>query len=1008
MSSASDTPPAPPSAAATDTKSPGGKKRRGALIPTLIVIALIVAFVFAASRIWTEVLWFDQLGYLNVFTTEVFTKVGLFIAAGAIFGALVWLALFLAYRSRPIYPPVTAKQQNLDRYRQSIEPLRRLLMWAVPIIVGLFAGSAAASQWTTFQLWINQESFGQVDPQFGLDIGFYVFTLPWLQFLVGFFKGAVIVALIGSVLTHYLYGAIKLPGSGGGSREWLTKPARLQLFIMAAVLMLLFGFGYWLDRYQSLTSEGSKFSGADYTDVHAVIPSKEIMVGVAVVVAVLFIVAAVRGSGTWRLPTIGISLMLVSAIVVGGVYPALIQKFQVEPNQQELEAEYIQRNINATREAYGLTDVDTQTYTAKTEAEQGALRADADTTASIRLLDPAVVSPSFRQLQQNKQYYNFPDTLSVDRYDIEGTLKDTVIAVRELNLAGLATAQRSWVNDHTVYTHGYGVVAAYGNTVASDGRPAFYQQGIPSTGKLGEYEPRIYFGQNSPEYSIVGAPEGSKPWELDYPDDAEETGQKNTTFTGNGGPKVDNIWTQLLYALRFGSEQILFSDRVNSESQILYDRDPRERVQKVAPYLTLDGRVYPAVVDEKVVWIVDGYTTSNAYPYSEPESLEQATTDSLTARSSTVTALQPAKVNYIRNSVKAVVNAYDGSVTLYSWDDKDPVLKAWSKVFPSNIEPMSKISGDLMSHLRYPEDLFKVQRQLLTNYHVSDAASFYSGQDFWRLPNDPTQTQSQLQPPFYLTLEMPGSEQPSFSLMSTFIPGGNTDRNVLTGFLAVNAEPGSKAGQRADDYGKLTLLQLPRDLTVPGPGQVQNNLESTTEVSSYLNLLRQGKTQVIYGNLLTLPMGGGLLYVEPVYVQSSSGTQFPLLQKVLVAFGDQVGFADTLDEALDQVFEGDSGASAGDAGTERNPVEPEDSEGSATPTPTGTATATPQPTATGGTDGAAQNKLDTALQDAKKAMEDSGVAMEKGDWAAYGKAQERLGKAIEDALAAEKQLKGGG
>ena len=355
---------------------------------------------------------------------------------------------------------------------------------------------------------------------------------------------------------------------------------------------------------------------------------------------------------------------------------------------------------------------------------------------------------------------------------------------------------------------------------------------------------------------------------------------------------------------------------MTSDSQILYDRDPRDRVQKVAPYLTLDGRAYPAVVDERVVWIVDGYTTSDQYPYSEPKSLDDATTDSLTETSETIQALQPKTANYIRNSVKATVDAYDGSVTLYAWDAEDPILKAWDSVFPSTLEPMSSIKGSLMSHLRYPEDLFKVQRSLLARYHVTNAGQFFSGNDFWANPNDPTSSVAVPQPPYYLTLRMPDQDEASFSLMSSFIPTGNNARNVLTGYLAVDAEAGNEDGKPSADYGKMRLLELPRDSTVPGPGQVNNNFVADPDVSNELNILGRGDSQVVRGNLLTLPMGGGLLYVQPVYVQARSGTTFPLLQRVLVAFGDDIGFADTLDGALDQVFGGDSGADAGDAGTD--------------------------------------------------------------------------------------------
>ncbi|MGH8966602.1 MAG: UPF0182 family protein, partial [Actinomycetes bacterium] len=366
----------------------------------------------------------------------------------------------------------------------------------------------------------------------------------------------------------------------------------------------------------------------------------------------------------------------------------------------------------------------------------------------------------------------------------------------------------------------------------------------------------------------------------------------------------------------FGSQEMLFSNRVTSDSQIMYDRDPMTRVQKVAPWLTLDQGMYPAVVDGRVKWIVDAYTTTDAYPYSTGQPMQEATADSLTLAAQGVPVDMPPEVNYIRNSVKATVDAYDGSVTLYAWDADDPVLQAWSEVFPTSVKPMSEMSGELISHVRYPEDMFKVQRTLLAQYHVEDAGQFFSGQDFWANPTDPVasgDTAAAKQPPYYLSLQMPGQDHSAFSLTTTFIPGGNTDREILTGYLAADGDAGSTAGEIADGYGELRLLELPRDSTVPGPGQVQNNFDSNPTISEQLNILERGSSSVVRGNQLTLPVGGGLLYVQPVYIQSAGGTQFPLLRRVLVAFGDQTGYAPTLDEALDQVFGGDSGATAGDA-----------------------------------------------------------------------------------------------
>ncbi|MDR0945603.1 MAG: UPF0182 family protein [Bifidobacteriaceae bacterium] len=1045
-------PPRPRAAAQPREPRPVPKWRRP-LLWTILVLAVIVIIVVAASRVWTEGLWFSQLHFLRVFTTEYISRILLFVVGMVVMGLVVWASMYFAYRKRPIYASQATHPTAMDRYRDTFDKGRKVAFVAIPLILGLFAGGAVQGQWQTILQFMHRTQFGTTDPQFGMDISFFVFVLPLLRFIVTFLMTTIFLALLAGVIIEYLYGGLRVGIKGPGPR--ITKAARAHLGVGAALFCLAIACQYWLDRFSLELNTDDKFDGAGNTDIHAVLPAKTILAIIAIFIAVLFCVAAARGN--WKLPAIGAGLMILSAIVIGWAYPALYQTIKVTPNAQDQEAPYVQRNIDATRTAFGIQDVQATDYTASTTATAGQLRGDADSTASIRLLDPSVVQPTFRQLQQNKQYYDFPNTLAVDRYKVDGQDRDTVIAVRDLNLSGIPADSQTWVNQHTVYTHGYGVVAAYGNTTDTEGRPTFYEGDIPTSGDLGNYQPRIYFGTSSPSYSIVGAPKGTKPWELDYPDDKAANGQRNNTYTGNGGPSVGNFFNRLIYSVKFGSWNILFSDRVTPDSQILYDRDPATRVQKVAPYLTLDEQTYPAVVDGRVVWIVDGYTTTANYPYSEAQDLNQVTQDSL--NSDTVdTGLSPVadtnSVNYMRNSVKAVVDAYTGAVTLYAWDASDPLLKTWSKVYGNNVKPMSDISASLMSHLRYPESLFKVQRSLLATYHVTDARAFYSSQGFWRTPADPTKTASTTagtitttanQPPYYLTMRMPDQKAATFSLTSTYIPystaSGNNERNILTGFLAVDSETGDQAGKVASGYGKLRLLQLPQSSTVAGPGQAQNLFNSTPTVSQALNLLKQGGSDVINGNLLTLPVGGGLLYVEPVYVQASSGTQFPSLQKVLVAFGEKVGFADTLNEALDSVFNGDSGAAAGDAerptagsGDVTPTPAPSESPGSgasASPTMTATpsasaspsassvlpgqATASPAPTQSGGASGTPSatasastpaEQLSQALQQANQAMQDSNNARISGDWAAYGDAQTRLSQALQAAQQAESQLGG--
>ena len=981
------------------------RRRRGPLLPTIAVLVALVVLVIIASNIWTEVLWYSSVGFTRVFTTTLAAKALLFVVGGLLAGAVIASSLIIGYRTRPVYAPVSAEQASLDRYRESVEPLRRLGTIAIPIAVGLLSGAAAADRWPVYLLWLNRVPFGRRDPQFHLDVGFFVFTLPWLRFVLGFLTTIVVLAAIAAAATHYLYGGLRLQGGV----ERTTTAARVHLSLLVAAFVLLRAGGYWLDRYALTTQQSGLaggFSGLTYTDANAVLPAKTFLTVAAAVVGLLFIGSIWLRS--WRLPGIAAALLVVCAIVVGGIYPAAVQRFQVSPSQASKERLYIERNIAASRAAYGLQDVEVRQYNAQTLATSGQLRNDAATVPSVRLLDPALVSDSFRAEEQIRQYYAFPDSLDVDRYTVDGKVRDTVIAVREIKLDQIDQTNRNWLNDHTVYTHGFGVVAAYGNRRANDGKPVFYEGDIPPTGALGTYEPRVYFGESSPEYSIVGAPSRSAPWELDYPDTASNSGQKNTTYTGKGGVAIGSLARKVAYAIKYQEQNILLSDRVTSQSRILYHRNPRERVQKVAPWLTLDGDPYPAVVNGRIQWILDGFTTTNAYPNSSETTLESATADSLTARSASVQALANRRVNYIRNSVKATVDAYDGTVTLYAWDESDPLLKAWSKAFPGTVQPLSKISGQLMSHLRYPEDLFKVQREVLRRYHVTDPGAFYGGQDFWRVPADPT-TQGTTtpvttqvaaepavqQPAYFLTLQMPGTDRPSFSLTTTYVPPGSNAR-VLTAFAAVDADAGSTPGKKRDGYGKLRVLELPKDTAISGPGQVQNNFNANTEVKKELQLANTGSSRVINGNLLTLPVGGGLLYVQPVYVRGTGETSYPLLQKVLVSFGDKIGFADTLDEALDQVFGGNSGATAGDAG--------------AAPTtggPSGSTTGTTGGTTGGGTTGTsatAQADLRQALSDAQQAIKDSQAALAKSDFAAYGQAQARLADAVQRATDAQARL----
>ena len=933
------------------------RRRRGPLPIVIAILVVASVALVSLSGFYADWLWFRSVDFTEVWSTILLTKATVFVVAGFATSLIITLNIYLAFRKRPLYVPLTVEADNLERYRSQIEPIRRLVLAGLSLVLFYFGGSSGSQLWDTWLLFKNSTPFGVTDPQFGLDISFFAFKLPMYQALVAWGISTLVFAIIGSAIVHYLYGGIRPQVA----QERTTVAARVQLSVLLGLVVLLKAGAYWLDRYALALKDNKLITGLTYTDVNALLPAKAILTGIAVICSLLFFANIVRKS--WLLPAAGTALLVISSVLIAGIYPAAIQQFQVKPSESSKEAPFIQRNIDATRDAFGLSAVEVKDFQATLNASAGQLSGDAATISNIRLMDPNVLSATFRQLQQIKPYYTFGASLDVDRYKVDGVSHDTIVAIRELNIDG--NPSRNWINDHLVYTHGFGFVAAYGNVRDADGKPSFIVGDLPPTKGLGEFEPRVYFGENVPDYSIIGGTTTGEPVEFDYPDDASANGQKNVTYSGKGGVPVGSLFNKLVFALKYQEQRILLSNLINKDSKILFERNPRDRVAKVAPWLTLDGDPYPALVDGRILWIIDGYTTSAGYPYSRKTTLSSATSDALTANSTSITAQGNESVNYIRNSVKATVDAYDGTVSLYQWDENDPVLKTWSKAFPKSIKPKSEISDQLMEHIRYPEDMFRIQRDILSAYHVQTAAAFYGGQDFWRVPRDPSTFGANAgnQPPYYMTMQLPGSDKAAFSLTTPFVPRGG--RENLAAFAVVNSQAGP-------DYGKITVLQLPRSTNVAGPSQVASNFEAKPEVANSLSLLRQGGSDVVLGNLLTLPVGGGLLYVQPVYVRATSNAAaYPLLQKVLVSFGDQIGYSDTLKGALDQVFAGNSGTSE-----------------------TGSATGSGKPT-TGTTD------LANALASAKQALADGQAALAKGDFTAYGKAQDSLKAAIAAAISAQ-------
>ncbi len=932
-------------------------RRARTLLMTVGVLAVLAMLFVMFAGFWTDWLWYRSVQYSSVFTKTLWTKVGMFAVFGVLMAGAVGLNIWIAHRLRPPLSAMSLEQQSLDRYRMSIAPYKKWVLLGITALVGLIGGASAAGQWRTWLLWVNSVPFHKTDPQFGKDISFYAFDLPWYRFLLSFGFAAVVLSLLAAALVHYLYGGLRVTTPGARA----TAQATGHLSVLLGFFVSLKAIAYWLDRYGLAVKTGDfkatdNWTGLKFVDANAYLPAKTILFCIAIICAVLFFATIWRR--TWQLPVIGFGLMVLSAILIGGLYPAIVQKFQVQPNEQAKETPYIKKNIKATREAYGIDDSDVTDYSGTSKAGKQQLRDAADTTASTRLLDPNVVSPTFQQKQQVRGYYQFPAVLDVDRYkNKDGREQDTVVGLREINTDGIP--EKNWINAHFKYTHGYGMVAAKGTTVDKDGAPSFTEQDLPPKGDKGQYEGRVYYGEKTNQYSIVGGPQK----ELDYADDK---GEKTYTYKGKSGVNLANPVNRAAYAVNFNEPQILYSGAIGEGSRILYNRTPKERVEAVAPWLTIDGDPYPAVVNGRIKWIIDAYTTSDNYPYSSRTTLGDTTEDSLTDGQRAVVARQN-RVNYIRNSVKATVDAYTGKVDMYQWDKKDPVLKTWMKAFPDTVKPKSAIGNDLMDHLRYPQDLFKVQRELLTRYHVTSPSQFYSGSERWQIPDDPTHKGNAV-PPYYLSLQMPDAKKQTFSLTTTFNPN---KRETLGAFMAIDADP------RSSGYGKIKMLRLPSNTTVSGPSQVQSKFNSDPSIAESLNLLKRGDSEIEYGNLLTVPLEGGLLYVEPVYVRGA-GTNYPRMRKVLVTYGERIAFEDTLGQALDKVF--DAKGESGGTGPGEQPEEPPSS-GNAS--------------------------VREALKNVQDAYDAGQDALEKGDWKAYGKAQDDLKDAIKEAQDAEKDAEKG-
>ena len=863
------------------------------LIGTLVVLAVLFTVM---STFYVDLLWFREVGLASVFWTELRTKVALGTVFAMLFFALLYVNLLVSRRLAP--PPVrflTPEQEAVERIRMAVEPF---LGWLLPLgalALALLVGIGVSRQWQVFLLWRNSSgiNFGDLDPQFDRDPGFYVFTLPWMKFLQGWLFSSLVGVTFLTAIAHFFWGGIRPQARTWGDR--VLPATRAHLSVLLGLIMLSKAWGYYLGRYDLLTSRRGVVQGASYTDVNAQLPALNFLIIAAVICAALFFANIVRQR--WALPIIAVIVLAAVSVLLGTAYPAFVQRFRVAPQEFQREEQYINHNLEATRRAFGIDDVGSpsvSTYEPTVAASD--LEPNRTTIENIRLWRPEVLEQNFQSLQRFRSYYEFRD-VDVDRYELDGEQRVLMLAGREVSQAGIDG--QTWQNEHLVYTHGYGAVAAKVNTANSEGAPVLVLADVP-TRPIGDApqldQPRIYYGegdQTDAQFVIVG----SKTDELDY-----EGAEESYAYDGSGGIQITNVMQRALFAWRYRDVNLLISGQITPESSIMIYRDLASRVPKPVPFLSFDRDPYLAIVDGQLTWILDAYTTTNEYPYSESINLQDATEDPL---------VPSELVNYMRNSVKVTVDAYDGTMTYFA-DFDDPIIQVWASVYPDLFEDMAEAPEALRAHFRYPENLFQVQAMQYSTYHVTDAEVFYQNQDRWEIAADPTQqalTTGTTPPssletaprlhPYYLLMRAPGEDTEQFQLVLPFVPEG---RQNMVAWLAASSDPAN--------YGRLLSLELASE-NVPGPSIVFSRINQDQQFSQERTLLGQGGSAVIFGDLLVIPIESSFLYVQPVYVKANQSSAPPELKRVVVVNGDTVAVGDTLEEALEGAVEGETAGPGG-------------------------------------------------------------------------------------------------
>lgn len=925
--------------------------KSGAALGIIVFIVTVAISLFAlCAKVWTDYLWYQSVGQTSVFWTRFGSIATVSSTTFSIVAVFLLVTLLVALFLSPGWQRSTHEQtqayvintpqgprtiQNprsfLDAVGDKLAPVLRAVISITALIIAFMFASSVAQHWETMRLALAHIKFDASDPQFGINVGFYVFQLPAIKIALAKVGELIVLGTFLTALVYLFAGGIK-PWAKG---QKVSPHAKAHLSVL---LMLFMFYQAALTAIKVLElnySPRGQVLGISYTDAHAQLPAYIAMIAICVLIALVLIINIFRKG--WRLPLIAVGVWAVVSIVLTGIFPEIVQRFVVAPNEVSLEAPYIKRNIASTRQAYGLSDISEKTFPATNDLTAKAVEEDSDTIDNVRLWDPAVAKKGYEQLQAIRPYYNFND-VDVDRYKVNGQMRQVLISPREMNIDQLASTAQTWVNQHLVYTHGYGSVMNAASEYDSRGLPAFIVGDVPpkvaanvtKTKELTITEPRIYYGEEESQYVIVN----TSMKEFDYP-----LGEKNatTTYKASTGVKVGSLPRRVAWAMRFQSLQMLLSGYVKSDSQILMHRNVKERINELAPWLALDDDLYTAIIDGRIVWVADGYTTTSMYPYSE--------------------RLEGSRVNYMRNSVKVTVDAYTGKTTFYAFDENEPILKAWRTIFPSLFVSGKEMPEALRAHLRYPQQLFSAQAEIYRTYHMTDPTVFYNKEDQWEIPGVQNK---QAMEPFFVLLKLPGSKQEQFYMMQPYTP---RNRNNMIGWMAVSSDPGS--------YGKRTVYLFPKERVILGPEQIIARINQDPVISPQFSLWNQRGSQVIFGNMVVVPIQNSIVYVQPVFLQAEQ-TAIPELVSVVVAYGDKMVMDRDFKTALKKVFD--------DGTTSPNGS----SSGGSTDSGSSSTDTTQMPSAQTG----------TLAQQADTLYKEAIVAQKAGDWATYGAKIAELGAVL--------------